>query len=215
MDQSSYASVSGTIDLATLWRGLRGGDLYVASAHYANGLCWATIELGRRPVVASPVALDVLERVLGGEAQKVVAADLGRAVATIAGYCAQALRGMSYEHNASRAPILLVMAATAARRARAPEAKRERVLDDGSWLVSVVVPGNDLARSLSPGEWAVARAAIEGKSHAQIARARGTSPRTVANQLASIFGKTGIYGCPALRAKAATLNSECKRDQVG
>jgi DNA-binding NarL/FixJ family response regulator len=149
--------------------------------------------------------LDVLERVLGGEAQKVLASDLGRAVATIAGYCSQALRAISYEHNSSRAPILLVMAATAALGARVAEAKLERVLDDGSWLVSVVVPGNDLARCLSPGEWAVARAAIEGKSHAQIASARGTSPRTIANQLASVFGKTGIYGCPALRAKAATI----------
>jgi DNA-binding NarL/FixJ family response regulator len=148
--------------------------------------------------------MDVLERVLGGDAQKVLAYELRRAPATIAGYCSQGLKAIAYEHNCARAPILLVMAATAARGASVPPAKLERVLDDGSWLVSVAMPGNNLAQHLSPGEWEVARAAIEGKSHAEIASARGTSPRTIANQLASVFGKTGIYGCPALRAKAVS-----------
>lgn len=203
MDESVYASCDGSIDLAGLWRGLRAGELYVASSHYANGSCWAVIEQGKR-TVPSATAMAVLERVLGGEAQKVLAYELSRAVATIAAYCSQALRAIAYEHNCARAPILLVMAATAARGACVPKAKLERVLDDGSWLIGVAVPGSNLAQRLSPGEWDVARAAIEGKSHAEIARARGTSPRTIANQLSSVFGKTGIYGCPALRAKAAT-----------
>ncbi len=35
-------------------------------------------------------------------------------------------------------------------------------------------------------------AVLAGKSNADIARARDTSTRTVANQLASIYGKLGI-----------------------
>jgi len=151
--------------------------------------------------------MDVLERVLGGEAQKVLAHELGRAGGTIATYCSQALRAVSYEHNSARAPILLVMAAMAARGARVPAAKLERTLDDGCWLVSVAMPGSQLARRLSPGEWEVARAAIEGKSHAEIAVARGTSLRTIANQLASVFDKTGLYGCSTLRAKVASAEA--------
>jgi DNA-binding CsgD family transcriptional regulator len=205
MDESPYVSRDGNIDLAALWRGLRGGELYVASSRYDAGHCWATIELGRRTVMPTAVAMDVLERVLGGEAQKVLAYELDRAIATIAGYCSQALKAIAYEHNCARAPILLVMAAMAARGALVPHAKLERVLDDGSWLVSVAMPGGRLAQRLSPGEWEVARAAIEGKSHAEIASARGTSRRTIANQLASVFGKTGTYGCPALRARAAAV----------
>lgn len=191
------------MDLAALWSGLRSGKLYVASSRYENGMCWATIEVGERAVVPSTMAMNVLERVLGGEAQKVVAAELGRAVATVAGYCAQALNTIAYERISARAPILLVMAVAAARGAHVPKAKVERVLDDGSWSISVALPGGNLARRLSPGEREVARAVIEGKTHAEIASARGTSRRTVANQLASVFDKTGIYGCPALRAKAA------------
>jgi DNA-binding CsgD family transcriptional regulator len=204
MDQFPYAACDGNIDLATLWRGLRDGELYMASSHYAGELCWATIELRKRTMSPSTTAMDALERVLAGEPQKVLGHELGRAGATIALYCSQALRAISYEHSSARAPILLVMAATAARGARVPKAKLERMLDDGSWLVSVAIPGSNLARRLSPGEWEVARAAIEGKSHAEIAGARGTSVRTIANQLASVFGKTGLYGCPTLRAKVAT-----------
>ncbi len=205
MDESSYLSSGGEIDLGVLWRGLRGGSSYVVSSYYADGSCWATVEARSRAAMPAcpPIALDALERVLGGEPQKVVAYELGRAVPTVASYCSQALKALSYEHNCARAPMLLVMAAAAARGARMPAAKLGRRLDDGSCVVSVVVPGRHLERRLSPGEWEVARAAIEGKSHAQIADARGTSRRTVANQLASVFGKIGIHGCPALRAKVA------------
>jgi DNA-binding NarL/FixJ family response regulator len=202
MEETSYSS-GDELDLAVLWAGLRQGKLFVASSRYEDGLCWATIEVGQRAVVPSTTAMNALERVLAGEQQKVVAADLGRAIATIAGYCAQALRTIAYERTSARAPMLLLMAVAADRGAHVPKARLQRVLDDGSWLISVAIPGHELASRLSPSEWEVARAAIEGKTHAEIALARGTSPRTVANQLASVFGKTGTYGCFALRARAA------------
>src|SRR5215216_4190337 len=103
MDESSYASCDGTIDLATLWRGLRSGELYIASSHYGSGRCWAVIEVGKRAVVPTAAAMDVLERVLSGAAQKVLAYELGRAFATIAGYCSQAMKAIAHEHNSARA----------------------------------------------------------------------------------------------------------------
>ncbi len=48
------------------------------------------------------------------------------------------------------------------------------------------------APALTPGEAAVASLAVTGLSNAGIARARGSSPRTVANQLASVFRKLGV-----------------------
>lgn len=45
---------------------------------------------------------------------------------------------------------------------------------------------------LSPAEAAVARLVAEGFSNEAIARARGVSPRTVANQLASTYAKLGV-----------------------
>src|SRR5690606_13440073 len=47
---------------------------------------------------------------------------------------------------------------------------------------------------LSGAEHAVARLLVEGKSYAEMAWLRGTSVRTVANQVASIFQKTGVSG---------------------
>lgn len=44
---------------------------------------------------------------------------------------------------------------------------------------------------LTPSERDVARLARAGSSNAEIARLRGTSPRTVANQLARIYRKLG------------------------
>jgi DNA-binding NarL/FixJ family response regulator len=46
--------------------------------------------------------------------------------------------------------------------------------------------------SLTDAEEGVARLAAAGASNAGIALARQTSPRTVANQLASIFRKLGV-----------------------
>lgn len=46
---------------------------------------------------------------------------------------------------------------------------------------------------LSVAEQEVVRLLGEGRSNAEIARVRGTSTRTVANQLTSIFRKSGVH----------------------
>jgi DNA-binding CsgD family transcriptional regulator len=50
-----------------------------------------------------------------------------------------------------------------------------------------------LPRSLSAAERAVAMGVLAGKSNAEIAKARRTSVRTVANQVASVFRKVGVH----------------------
>jgi DNA-binding CsgD family transcriptional regulator len=46
--------------------------------------------------------------------------------------------------------------------------------------------------ALTPVERNVVASILEGKSNREIARARGTSERTVANQVASVFGKLRV-----------------------
>lgn len=46
--------------------------------------------------------------------------------------------------------------------------------------------------ALTAAEQAVMKAIFDGKSNDAIARDRGTSPRTIANQIASIFRKHGV-----------------------
>lgn len=66
-----------------------------------------------------------------------------------------------------------------------------RVGDEELAVVSYpVVP--DLPAALSPSEREVAALVMEGLSNQEIAQVRGTSERTVANQVASIFRRCGV-----------------------
>ncbi len=61
-------------------------------------------------------------------------------------------------------------------------------------VISFPTPGGmeNSAESLSVAERHVARLAAEGLSNAEVARVRGTSLRTVANQMASVLRKLGV-----------------------
>jgi DNA-binding CsgD family transcriptional regulator len=61
-------------------------------------------------------------------------------------------------------------------------------------VVSVARPDLEIGPTLSTAEYAVARLLVEGKSYAEMALLRGTSVRTVANQVASVFQKVGVSG---------------------
>jgi DNA-binding CsgD family transcriptional regulator len=63
---------------------------------------------------------------------------------------------------------------------------------DDMAVLSFPLSGVALPECLSAAERDVALGVIAGKSNAQIAAARGTSARTVANQVASLFEKLGV-----------------------
>lgn len=76
------------------------------------------------------------------------------------------------------------------------------------WVVSVPTPATHPALDrLTANELAVAQMAALGASNREIAAARGTAPRTVANQLASIYGKLDISGRAALAVLLGTSGS--------
>jgi len=63
------------------------------------------------------------------------------------------------------------------------------------WVVISYAGGvPEWAGALSEAEAYVAREMLAGRSNAEIARARGTSIRTVANQVARVFRKLGVHG---------------------
>jgi DNA-binding CsgD family transcriptional regulator len=71
-------------------------------------------------------------------------------------------------------------------------------------VVSFEAPSRDAdLAALSAAEREVVRAVLAGAPNAGIARARGTSARTVANQLASIFRKLGVASRHELVARLA------------
>jgi len=91
---------------------------------------------------------------------------------------------------------------------------RERVawrLDIGNDAYALLLwpmPGaaENVSGRLTPAEREVVRMIAAGLSNAEIARRRGSSPRTVANQASSIFRKLGVrsrLGLYALLASGA------------
>lgn len=200
-----------TTQLAVLWQTLLDGQLLVVDSYCAGGRCHALLEQrsdGRR---LRGAGVEILERVFQGESQKSLAYDLNISVATAAAHSAIALRSMLRQepgapllphHLVSRAPLILVMAAMASRGLNLQDALLHSEREDGSWLISVPIPGESFRERLSGSEWQVVRLAIEGATYVEIARARRASPRTVANQLASAFRKLRLSGRGMLRAAA-------------
>jgi DNA-binding NarL/FixJ family response regulator len=87
-----------------------------------------------------------------------------------------------------------------------PDDLRASVLQIGSRSYSLLSFRRELKveDDLTPAEQQVALAALSGLSNADIARMRGSSPRTVANQLAAIFRKLGVRSRSELAAKSGT-----------
>jgi DNA-binding CsgD family transcriptional regulator len=67
-----------------------------------------------------------------------------------------------------------------------------RIGDEELAVLSVPVAMPSWPRALTPAELEVTRLLFEGRSNAEIADARGTAQRTVANQIARIFEKLGV-----------------------
>jgi DNA-binding CsgD family transcriptional regulator len=61
-------------------------------------------------------------------------------------------------------------------------------------VISVPRPDHALGPLLPAAELSVIRALIEGASYGQIARGRGTSARTIANQISAVFRRLRVSG---------------------
>ena len=68
-------------------------------------------------------------------------------------------------------------------------------------VLSYSVSANELPPGLTDAERAVVAAVLDGRSNAAIATMRGTSPRTIANQVAAVFRKLGVRSRTELATK--------------
>jgi len=187
-----------TQSLAVFWQELAGGQFRVVDCYFSEHRCYVVTEATggeAQPVARS--AIRVLEAVLTHGAQKVVAIDLEMTPSTVASKTRVALQAMGVGCTAMRIHPLLVLAALEGGRMDpsvcgslsfvAHLGRRLRV-------VSVARADRRLAESLPRAEFHVARLLFEGVSQARIAHTRGTSQRTVANQLASVFRRLKVSG---------------------
>ncbi len=204
-----------TFDLCRLWHELCAGTwqfrgtFSTAERHFAVVECVSVARQGR----AHTRNQEILTRVLLGQVPKAVAQDMSVAISTVATGMQACLRSMGLPCRASIPPVLLIVAArAAARQGSAPVLGRlTRIsVNHEYWIVSVARPDLRFPVPLSRAEAEVVRQLVSGQTHAEISEYRARSPRTVANQLASVFKKFGVSGRGAILQRLISHSLECQ-----
>lgn len=194
------ASTTTDIHLALLWRELSRGVSAVFDGFFTDERCYLVLALQEKPAPIEGRRLQILELVLGGSRQKNIAIDLDLAPSTVALNSRLALASMGLPDKPSRAHPLLMLAARASgvQSPQLPNSARCSVIraEDGRELrvVAMQRPDFGLAQLLPGAELAVIRSLVEGLCYREIARQRGTSPRTIANQISAVFRRLRVSG---------------------
>lgn len=153
--------------------------------------------IGNPPQALRPRDQEILEHALLCGVRKIVAVEVGLSCSSIAVIMQACFQFMGLDCLPSRIPGLLVAAAHARQRQASvlrlnAKSSRDRLFTR-QWI-RVPRPDTALAAWLAPAEHAVISLLVEGQSYAEIAEARRTSIRTVANQVASGFRRLGVSG---------------------
>jgi DNA-binding NarL/FixJ family response regulator len=192
------------VDLSILWREIVGGRVTAVDSFLSERQCFLVVKsVSESGPDCGPEArlrsrkLDVLESVLMGESQKVIALRLGTCVSTVSLVLGQALKTVGLSCCPSKVPLIVASMVAAARGlADFPSARVCELIVCGERyrIVSIVRGDLVLSSRLTRAEYATTRLLIAGKHHGEIAAERGCSVRTVANQLGSAFKKLGVSG---------------------
>lgn len=190
------------VELAGLWDELIAGATKVESWSHGQGT-WSMV-VSRRPDAGRPGQalrrrdVTILESTLLHGVRKQAAVEAGLSCSSIAVIMQTCFEFMGVTCLPSRIPGLLVAAA----HARHQHAVPPPTLTAGApseWTpaqrtITVRRPDTLLAAWLAPAEHAVIHLMIEGMTYLEIAEARHTSVRTVANQVASGFRRLNVSG---------------------
>jgi DNA-binding CsgD family transcriptional regulator len=186
------------LTLAQLWGAIAAGAYEITSDRTTDTHCY--LMLRERPcarVEARVFGAAIVEKVLSGVPLKATAFDLDRAGSTVSWKVQKWLRHLGLHCSLKDAPLLLAIAGSGNREVEG------RVVDvtcmrDGAgrfqWIAGTARPDAALEPRLTRAEYRVARLIVEGKSHRELAAARGTSVRTIANQIGAVFRKLGVSG---------------------
>jgi DNA-binding CsgD family transcriptional regulator len=191
---------SRPLPLGRFWDELCRGTWLFRDTFSTEERCFALLQSASEspPLPLNPRQLHRMESVLLGTPPKVVAMDSGRSLSSITMGMQDCLRRMGLNSRSTQASVLLTMAARARHRPEAaPQLGRESLLEVNGAVyrvVSALRPDLQFPVPLSLAEAAVVRRLVAGDSYAEISGRRATSPRTVANQLATAFRKLGVSG---------------------
>lgn len=185
------------LSLPLLWRELTRGLCKVVDGFFTHDRC---VLLTSPTESARPIEgrrLRIVEAVLCGVGQKNIAVELQVAPSTVALNARLALESLGLQSRPSRVHPLLMLSAWAACGQAAQHVGALSYLgpEHGSLrVISIRRPDLVLAARLPPAELAVVRTLIEGESYENIAKLRGTSTRTIANQITAVFRRLKVSG---------------------
>jgi DNA-binding NarL/FixJ family response regulator len=195
---AAHARAAEMIELAELWQELVDGRAIVADQFFTAEGCFIVLEARASGLPERDRSrFDVLTAVLSGLRQKIVAIDRALAASTVATTARLALKTLGVTSKPSHAHPLLMLAAHAASE-RSDEVAKTAVVGARAEcqlrVVGVSRPERRLSGLLPAAELAVLYRMIEGASYAEIARERGTSTRTIANQVAAVYRRLHVSG---------------------
>lgn len=199
-ERAVQCSASGeVVDLAEVWRALRLGKTRIVDSFHTDDRCFLLLTVKGESDAEEPLNrrnTEILEGLLSGNGNKVLASELGASESTISSLLKRSARQLGLTFRVSNMPTLLMMAAYAARRGVRIEGHRAHLVSRGRNLVAVSAarPERALSERVSAAEYAVAQLLVEGHPYSRIAALRGTSTRTVANQLSAVFKKLEVSG---------------------
>ena len=171
-----------------LWQGLVAGEWSLVDHWESDGKRFVAA-YRNRPDVPDPRALTAQERLVFkyatlGESNKEIAFTLGLSVGAVASAVSQLLLKL----RCSRRTDLLAFSDPA----RAAHADFTLGNDEVAVLALAHAPNAKALKLLSTTEQEIALQIVSGLTNAAIARARGTSSYTVANQIRAIFEKLEV-----------------------
>lgn len=194
------ATAGTPFELRRLWHRLCAADWRVHDAFGSSDRLYAIVREtercdGRRWKAGG---LAMIEQVLDGQSSKAVAIDRNLSQSAVACAMRIALDRIGLKCRVRSVPHILVMAVRAERDTRARTVLgRISLLQDGPgrfWIVSAERPELALLDALTASEREVMTGLLEGRSYKEISQLRGTSTRTIANQIAVGFRKLHASG---------------------
>jgi DNA-binding NarL/FixJ family response regulator len=204
----AHETAAPCASLSAVWQDVLDGRLTVVGHKLGPSRQLVLARATACPRRLNRLETAVLVRVLCGEQQKVVAAELGIACSTASKWFTLALRKLNLDGGPL--PLLLVLAAQSwgSGDAVAVGARRAVFEHEGEQFHVLSVPRPSVTGErccLTDAEQAVARLLIEGGSRWEIAVLRSTSAQTIACQLRGIFVKFRLTGRHALIRHVAGL----------
>ena len=195
--RAADARASIELSLPLLWRELTRGLCRIVDGFFTPSRCLLVTSPTQNAVPLAGRRLHVVEAILTGLGQKRIAIELGLAPSTVALNARLALEALGAHTRPSRVHPLLMLSALASRAQHPGAAGALSYLDDEQAslrVISIPRPDGPLESTLPPAELAVIRSLVEGVSYAEIARRRGTSSRTIANQITAVFRRMKVSG---------------------